>query len=145
MLSRIWTPDVLSCHNCELCFDPYRPTWLRASIRQTTDFTPGYIADRSCREELLDLSLAWCRHLHNVDNDCYFRSEFTLEVTMSARAHCPRQTILLAVYLKCAGKQRFWLAASGRGSSPHIYVGMRAMCPVVGLSTLIRQSHPQLW
>jgi hypothetical protein len=27
-----------------------------ASLRQTTDFTPGYIAEISCREELLDLA-----------------------------------------------------------------------------------------
>jgi hypothetical protein len=27
-----------------------------ASLRQTTDFTPVYIADRSCREEQLDLA-----------------------------------------------------------------------------------------
>jgi hypothetical protein len=32
-----------------------RPTWGIASLRQTTDFPPGYIAERACREELLDL------------------------------------------------------------------------------------------
>jgi hypothetical protein len=31
-------------------------TWSIASLRQTTDITPGYIADRSCREEQLDLA-----------------------------------------------------------------------------------------
>jgi hypothetical protein len=33
-----------------------RPTWVIASHRQTTDFTPGYIAERAYREELLDLA-----------------------------------------------------------------------------------------
>jgi hypothetical protein len=33
-----------------------RPTWGIASLRQTTHFTPGYIAEWSCREDLLDLS-----------------------------------------------------------------------------------------
>jgi hypothetical protein len=27
-----------------------------ASLSQTTDFAPGYIAERACREELLDLT-----------------------------------------------------------------------------------------
>jgi hypothetical protein len=35
---------------------PSRPTWGIASLRQTTDFTPVYIAERACREELLDLA-----------------------------------------------------------------------------------------
>jgi hypothetical protein len=26
------------------------PTWGIASLRQTTDFTPGYMAERACRE-----------------------------------------------------------------------------------------------
>jgi hypothetical protein len=30
--------------------------WGIASLHQTTDFTPGYIAERSCREELLGLT-----------------------------------------------------------------------------------------
>jgi hypothetical protein len=55
---------------------------------------------------------------------------------MPARAHCPRQTIarnngcrVAFIYLKRAGKQRFWLAAAGRGScSPHRY---EAMSPAV--------------
>jgi hypothetical protein len=34
-------------------FDSF--TWGNASHRQTTDFAPGYIAER-CREELLDLA-----------------------------------------------------------------------------------------
>jgi hypothetical protein len=29
-----------------------RLTWVISSLRQTTDFTPGYMAERSCREEL---------------------------------------------------------------------------------------------
>jgi hypothetical protein len=32
-----------------------RPTWGIASLRQT-DFIPGYIAERACREGLLDLA-----------------------------------------------------------------------------------------
>jgi hypothetical protein len=51
---------------------------------------------------------------------------------MPARAHCPRETIAAGppafVYLKCVGKQRFGLAASGRGS---IRIDMRVMCPAV--------------
>jgi hypothetical protein len=30
--------------------------WGIASFRQTTNFTPGYIAERACREELLDIA-----------------------------------------------------------------------------------------
>jgi hypothetical protein len=33
-----------------------RLTWGIASLRQATDFTPGYIADWLCWEELLDLA-----------------------------------------------------------------------------------------
>jgi hypothetical protein len=35
---------------------PSMLTWGFASLRQTTDFTVGYIADRSCREEQFDLT-----------------------------------------------------------------------------------------
>jgi hypothetical protein len=33
-----------------------RLAWGIASLRQTTDFTPGFIAERSCREVMLDLA-----------------------------------------------------------------------------------------
>jgi hypothetical protein len=33
-----------------------RLTWGIASLRQTTAYTPGYIAERACRKELLDLA-----------------------------------------------------------------------------------------
>jgi hypothetical protein len=49
----------------------FRPSWGIASVRQMTDFTPGYIADRSCREELLDLS-DMMRRLHSSVDNCYF-------------------------------------------------------------------------
>jgi hypothetical protein len=35
---------------------PGLPTWGIVSLRQTTDFTPGYIAETACREELLNLA-----------------------------------------------------------------------------------------
>jgi hypothetical protein len=31
-------------------------TWGIVSLRQIIDFTPGYIAERACRDELLDLA-----------------------------------------------------------------------------------------
>jgi hypothetical protein len=36
------------------CWFTSRLTWGIASLSRTTDFTPGYIAGRSCREELLE-------------------------------------------------------------------------------------------
>jgi hypothetical protein len=38
--------------------NPSRATWGRpiASLRHAADITPGYIAEGSCREELLDLA-----------------------------------------------------------------------------------------
>jgi hypothetical protein len=83
---------------------------------------------------LLETSHASARALSSTNNRCR-PARLCLFKT---RAHCPRQTIdagLLAfVYLKRAGKHRFWLAASGRGSSPHRYEIMRAMCPAVHVS-----------
>jgi hypothetical protein len=64
--------------------NPSRPTWGIASLRQTTDFTPGYIAERSCREELLDLSGV-------VDSDNVLFLEAGLEVTTSARVVLDKQ------------------------------------------------------
>jgi hypothetical protein len=34
-------------------------TWGNASLRQTTDFTPGYIAERACQEELKAVGRRW--------------------------------------------------------------------------------------
>jgi hypothetical protein len=64
-------------------------TWGIASLRQTTDFTPGYIAERACR---CWISLAWWRRLHtNVDQwQCVvFRSV----ACCHERTRCQRQTM----------------------------------------------------
>jgi hypothetical protein len=34
----------------KVSFLPSRPTWSIASLCQTTDFTPGYIAEKACQE-----------------------------------------------------------------------------------------------
>jgi hypothetical protein len=71
-------------------------------------------------------SLAWWRRLHQQWEYVIFRSEVGSHHA-SARARCPRQTIAAGLpafgYLKRVGKQQFWLAASGRDSSPHRYEG----------------------
>jgi hypothetical protein len=36
--------------------NPSRLTWGIASLRQANEFYPGYIAERACREEQLDLA-----------------------------------------------------------------------------------------
>jgi hypothetical protein len=81
------------------------PTWGIASLRQTPDFTPGYIAERSCRGELLDLAD------NSVDNDNVLFLEASLEVTSyaSARALSSTNNSCRAARLclfKTQGKQR---------------------------------------
>jgi hypothetical protein len=85
---------------------PSRPTWGIASLRQTTDFTPGYIADRACREYELYIRPRWhddgAYTMHNVV--CRF---------MTVEARC---------------------AASARGSSPHSSIEMQAMYSAFALT-----------
>jgi hypothetical protein len=74
-----------------------------ASLRQTADFTPGYIAEKACREELLDLAgmmptQSWAGYME-------VTTARALSTTTSSCRWLPA-----FVYLERAGKQRLWLA-----------------------------------
>jgi hypothetical protein len=92
-IQMVSVPQSQKCQNQEnkptTWFSVSRPTWGIVSLRQTTDFTPGYIAERACREELLDLAGMKTSPTQQCRSMCRFRGE----VGCHQWVRCQRQTI----------------------------------------------------
>jgi hypothetical protein len=87
----------------------------------------------------------WCRLHNSVDNDNMLFLEASLEDTIMCTFSSTNNSCRAAafVYLKRAGKQRLWLAPSGRGSSAHRCEGHVTGGAVYGERSLLQQKFRQ--